>query len=107
MERLRLRRDFERVFATGDVVHGRAVVLRYRARGEGATRVGVTAGKRLDKRAVRRNRARRRLRDAVRPLELTGGYDAVAVARAPALTLAFAALARDVRSAFARAGLLA
>ncbi len=108
MERLRRRRDFERVFATELIVHGRAVVVRYRARdGDGAARVGVTAGKRLDKRAVKRNRARRRLREAIRPLSLADGYDAVALARAPALTLAFDALAADVRLTFRRAGLLA
>ena len=110
MERLRRRRDFERVFATDLIVHGRAVVVRYRARDEGeegAARVGVTAGKRLDKRAVKRNRARRRLREAIRPLSLAEGHDAVALARAPALTLAFDELAADVRGAFRRAGLLA
>ncbi len=84
------------------------MVVRYRMRGEdGAARVGVTAGKRLDKRAVRRNRARRRLREAIRPLALAEGCDAVALARAPALTLPFKALAADVRGTFARARLLA
>ncbi len=68
--------------------------------------MGIATGKRLDRRAVVRNRVRRRLREAVRELPLSDGYDVVVLARHPALTLGFAALAGDVRRMFSLAGLV-
>ena len=106
MEPLRRRADFEQVFSSGKFVSGRAVALRLLARGEGPARLGFAVGKRLDKRAVIRNRARRRLREALRPIALREGYDVVVLARRSSLTDAFGALEDDVRDVFRRAGLL-
>jgi ribonuclease P protein component len=73
----------------------------------GATRVGVSAGKRVGK-AVVRNRARRRVREAVRPLyaELPPGWDLVFIVRGAAAEASFEALAGAVRQVLTRAGLL-
>ncbi len=83
------------------------VSLRILERGEGPTRIGFAVGKRLDKRAVIRNRIRRRLRDVLRRLELREGYDVVVLARRPALTEAASALREDVAAVCRRAELLA
>lgn len=107
MEPLRRRADFEQVFASGTFVGGRAVALRVLARGEGPTRIGFAVGKRLDKRAVIRNRVRRRLREVLRRLELRDGYDVVVLARRPALTNRVPALREDVAKVCRKAGLLA
>ena len=107
MEPLRRRADFEQVFVSGQFVGGRSLALRFVARGEGPARVGFAVGKRLDRRAVVRNRVRRRLREALRPVEIRDGYDVVVLARRSAQTEAFAVLREDARALLGRAGLLA
>ena len=106
MEPLRRRADFEQVFASGKFVRGRAFAVRVLARGEGSSRVGYAVGKRLDKRAVIRNRARRRLREAICRTPVRDGYDVVVLARRAVLEDEFEALVGDVESVFRRAGLL-
>lgn len=65
-------------------------------------RFGFTATKRLGG-AVLRNRARRRLKEAVRKLAgklASPGYDYVVIARQGALTRQFEDLQEDLRKAF-------
>jgi ribonuclease P protein component len=67
--------------------------------------IGFTASRRVGK-AVARNRARRRLREAVRrvlPGPARPGFDYVVVARPAALTRPFGELVDDLRAALARA----
>ena len=69
-----------------------------------AARVGFTATKKLGN-AVIRNRARRRLREAVRlsfPANAQGGHDYVVIARSEALTRAFPMLVEDLKQALAK-----
>ena len=106
MEPLRRRADFEQVFDSGKFVRGRVLALRVAERGAGPARVGFAVGKRLDPRAVVRNRARRRLREAIRRVTLRAGYDVVVLARRAVLTENFEAIGRDVAAVFKRAGLL-
>lgn len=107
MEPLRRRADFEQVFASGTFIAGRALAVRFLARDAGPARVGFAVGKRLDTRAVIRNRVRRRLREALASAPLRDGYDVVVLGRRRALTDDFVALREDVRGLLDRAGLLA
>jgi ribonuclease P protein component len=71
-------------------------------------RFGFTVNKRCGG-AVRRNRIRRRLKEALRllnPLPARLGYDYVIVARPDALDMGFPALQAELRRAFGRAGTL-
>lgn len=111
--RLRRRGDFQRVLAAGRVYAGAAVVG-FATPAPAAIadpRIGVTVSRRL-RGAVRRNRARRRLREAARlnlagkdsPLRARGiTYDVVLIARPAALQLPFGELEREVRAAGRRA----
>jgi ribonuclease P protein component len=70
--------------------------------GEPGARVGLTVTKNVGD-AVRRNRVRRRLKEALRaaaPLEADADHDYVLMARREALGRRFAALVDDVRNAF-------
>ena len=107
MEPLRRRADFEQVFDSGQLVRGRSLAVRVLERGQGAARVGFAIGKRLDKRAVVRNRARRRLQEALRPLPLRDGYDLVVLGRRSALSVSFGALREDAEAVLRRAGVMA
>ena len=75
------------------------------ARRDGQARVGFTASRKIGN-AVARNRAKRRLRAAVRatlPLSGRAGHDYVLVARASILTRDFQALLGDLVAAMAAA----
>jgi ribonuclease P protein component len=80
--RLRERADFERVFTSGRFL-GHSLLMLHFLRNDGVgRRVGFVAGKKVGG-AVRRNRARRVLREAFRALEgsLLSGVDVVLVGR--------------------------
>jgi ribonuclease P protein component len=82
-----------------------AFVLQAGPRGEAAEiGIGLTVTRRIGN-AVARNRARRRLRAAVRailPGPATPGHDYVIVARPAILTCPFDLVLRDLSTAFAR-----
>ena len=104
-KRFRLRRqgDFQRVLRSRRLFAGRTLVAFARpGEGEGL-RVGVAVTRQI-RGAVARNRARRRLREAVRERLLGDwgedgrgiGYDVVLIARLAALTEPQASLEREV-----------
>jgi ribonuclease P protein component len=103
--RLRRRREFVAVAGARCRWVGPAFVLQAGPRGE-PTEIGVgfTASRRIGN-AVARNRARRRLRAAVRvilPGAAKPGYDYVIVARPAILTCPFDLILADLTTAFAR-----
>jgi len=92
--------------ARGVRVHRDPFVLQGLPRGEaeraGKIGLGLTVTKKIGG-AVVRNRARRRLREALRlmlPGPVRPGADYVVVARPPALSLPFARLQRELEAAF-------
>jgi len=106
----RLRRSalFTETFAQGRKWVGRRMVLWLRA-GEGAAlRLGVVAGKKAHRRAVERNRARRRLRELYRRLRpfLRGDRDVVLVARRGVTDAPWGELVEEILHLTRRAGLL-
>ena len=87
IERLKKRRDFLAA-AKGSKAARRAFVLEARKRGDdGPPRFGFTVTKRTAKKAVERNRIRRRLREAARLAaeNAPAGHDYVLVGRRAAL----------------------
>jgi ribonuclease P protein component len=102
IERLKKRRDFLAA-AKGRKAARRAFVLETRERGDdGPPRFGFTVSKRTAKKAVERNRIRRRLKEAVRltaPGRARAGRDYVLVGRAAALRETFAAMEADLAGA--------
>ena len=105
--RLRTHRDFERATKAGARVSRPEFVL-YHAAGEGSPvpRIGFAVGKRIGG-AVVRNRVRRRLREAVRPLiGRLAACDVVIVARPAAVGAGVEDLGRAIAQAASGAGLL-
>jgi ribonuclease P protein component len=100
--RLKNRRDFLAA-AKGRKAARRTFVLESRRRGdEGPPRFGFTVSKRTAKKAVERNRIRRRLKEAVRlvaPGRARAGHDYVLVGRHAALGESFAAIEADLAGA--------
>jgi ribonuclease P protein component len=108
-DRLRRQRDFQSVLRSSRIYSGRTLVGFAVPSGSQASRIGVTASRQV-RGAVRRNRARRRLREVARlrlltddsPLRARGiSYDVVLIARPPAVDAGFDELLAD-GEAFAR-----
>ena len=106
--RFRLTRstDFKRVRNYGKSFAHPLVVLIILVADEPGLQVGVTAGRSLGS-AVHRNRAKRLLREATRPLipALSPGYDLMLIARPSLLGADFTEIQAAIRSLFTRAGL--
>lgn len=102
-ERLRLRRDFARVFAAKCSRADSALVVYVALNGLEWSRLGLSVGKRVGK-AVSRNYVRRRIREAFRTQkgELPKGLDIICVARPQAADARFD-LARSLRTLLVKA----
>ncbi len=108
MGRLTRRPEFLRVASARQKAAAPGLVLQARPRGDDdpVVRVGFTASKKVGN-AVARNRARRRLREAVRtiiPALGRPGTDYVIIARAATVKRPFQALLSDLEGAVRRLG---
>ena len=102
MERLKFRRDFLAA-ARGRKISRRAFTLQARDRGDdGPARIGFTVTRRTAKKAVERNRIRRRLKEGCRDVDnahYRTGTDYVVVGRRPALTIPYGELKAELVTA--------
>lgn len=104
-DRLHHARDIRAVFDARTVAHGGAMALHARRRPDdgGPGRATVVAGRKLGD-AVRRNRAKRRLRAALHQTAAPSGLDVVVIARSRALTAKFPDLIAEAERLLARVG---
>lgn len=95
--RLRKREDFRRVYDSGRRRVQAGVVTLWIPNEEGRTRVGLAAARSLGT-IVRRNRARRRLREIVRQHkeQLPEGVDVVFIARPSLLAVPYTEACREI-----------
>jgi ribonuclease P protein component len=101
VERLRSSATISATLREGTATHRATVVVHALRRPQGPTRAAVVAGRKVGG-AVRRNRAKRRLRAALSQLDLPTATDLVVVARAAAVGAPFAELLDDLRSGLPR-----
>ena len=106
VERLRRRKDIQQLFLNGSVVSSKVALIRYAFTDLPVARAAIAPGKRLDKRAVVRNRIRRRIREALRTLPIMKKLDFVIVPRQHAINLGPIKIAQLLRQMFEEAGLL-
>lgn len=96
-------KEFSRFFASGRRIHGTFIQLIYAPHDEfhGA----AVVGKKVEKGAVRRNKVRRRIYDALYRIHRAKGLAGVhiLIAKPAAAKAGFAALAEDVRTIIAKA----
>lgn len=111
LDRLKKRSDFLRVQGSGQKWVSKSLVLHILPNPDHeSVRCGFTATKRLSKRAVDRNRMKRRLRAAaadVMALQAKKGVDYVLVARAETPARSYDEIKRDLRWCLQRTGYLA
>jgi ribonuclease P protein component len=101
-QRVRRRSEFGRVFDTGYRVSSRYFTLLFAPRPSPGARLGIVASRKLGD-AVRRNRAKRLIREIFRHLEAPAtGVDVVVIPRRDLFDAPFTDLERDFRAAWRR-----
>jgi len=98
--------EFDTVYEKGTAVGGPLVVLRHIPSDGPVARWGFAVGKRLSKRAVRRNRVKRRLKAAAETYPVRSGVDIVVTARNGAVEASFHDLRVALGRVLGRAGLI-
>ncbi len=99
------RKDFERAFEEGRRARGENLTVILVENGLSYSRLGLSVGKRVWKRAVRRNRVRRVFREAFRLSlpELPQGFDVVMIAALPGFKPELAAVRAELLALCRRA----
>lgn len=104
---LTLNRDFVRIYKRGKSFVTPSIVLYVFKNKLEVNRLGITTGKKIGK-AVKRNRARRIIREAYRALEpnTKAGYDLVFVARVRTVSMKTGELQGIIKGVLTNAGVL-
>ncbi len=105
---LKQNHEFRRLYNKGKSAVSPYFVIYCRKTGRPVSRLGITTGVKLGN-AVKRNRARRRIRELYRTneRELSAGYDIVIVARTQAIYGRYSELERSFRHQIRKLGLAA
>jgi ribonuclease P protein component len=93
-ERIRRRADFQHVYTHGFRVHGRFSTLFILPNKQDVGRLGIAATKKLGG-AVRRNRAKRLIREVFRRNKFASGFDIVLVPKRELLDASLTVLEAD------------
>ncbi|HYL43457.1 MAG TPA: ribonuclease P protein component [Ktedonobacteraceae bacterium] len=106
--RLRKRSDFQRVRQQGRSITSRLLILAWVPNEVTTLRVGFVVSKRISKLAVKRNRIKRLLSEAIRPVlpEISGSWDIVLSARQAIVDADLSTLQHDIVTLLRRARLL-
>lgn len=100
-------KTFRYVYRKGRSVPSGMLVMIYNKSRTGMVKVGFSVSKRMGN-SVTRNRIKRRLREAFRPLipDITPGYDIIFIARDAVKEAEFGRISATMQSMLTRAGLM-
>jgi ribonuclease P protein component len=106
--RLPLRTELNRIRQEGRLVQGRLFSFQVGlSRSNQPSRFGFIISSKIDKRAVRRNRARRLLSEVINQLipQVKPGYDVVVLAKKKLVEADFSAIEKECQKLLAKAGM--
>ena len=105
--RLKKKKDFERVFKKGKLLAKDFLILRVAKNNLKITRVGLVVSQKVSKKAVLRNKVKRKIREAVRNniKKINLGYDLIFFTKKGIERKSFLEIKKTVESLFAQAKL--
>jgi ribonuclease P protein component len=106
--RLKKKKDFEAVFKKGETIRGGMFFLKISSTSNKDSRIGFVVSKKISKKAVERNKIKRRLREALRYAlpSLKNSFDIVCVALPNIKTNTFKEIKQEIEEALKRKKLM-
>ena len=106
--RLTCRHDFERVFKTGQGMFCEIMGIKTAPNQLNVSRFGIVVSAKISKKAVERNKIRRRIREVIKKHlpDIKSGYDIVIIARQKILNKKFQEIEKNIISGFKKLNLL-
>jgi len=106
--RLKKKKEFEAVFKGGRHIKSQNFFIKYLANGTDKARIGFVVSKKVSKRAVDRNKAKRRMREAFRDIDgrLKDGISIIVVAYPSLKDVKFKEALAEIESALKKGELI-
>lgn len=106
--RLKKKKDFEKVFKGGKIVKCQDLFLKYVPNDAEESKIGIVVSKKVSKRAVDRNKAKRRIREIFRLIDgrLKSGFNIIAVAYPSINDKEFKVIKEQIESGLIKSGLI-
>ncbi len=95
--RLKKRKEFEAIFERGKTIKGKNIIVKYLENRTGETKVGIIVSKKVSKKAVERNKIKRRLREAIRRTDLKRGLSIIIIALPTIKDVPYVEIEKDVK----------
>ncbi|WKZ24796.1 MAG: ribonuclease P protein component [Patescibacteria group bacterium] len=95
---IRLTRDFERIFSEKRALNGKFIKIKVIATGLPVVRFGIITSTKVSKKAVLRNKIRRRIKSilAKNLIKMPSGFDVVVICSPAAAKASFSDLQQDI-----------
>ncbi len=108
IESLSKENEFKRVFKAGDVFGNRVFVFYFLKNNKKENRLGIIVSKKVSKKAVVRNKVKRRIKEAYRHNEdsFTKGYDIILIAKGSIKDVPFSSLEKSLKHLFYKKNLM-
>ncbi|KAF5072752.1 ribonuclease P protein component [Acetobacterium wieringae] len=100
--------EFKRVFKVGDVFGNKVFVIYYLKNEENFNRLGIIVSKKVSKKAVIRNKVKRRIKEAYRLNEdsFSKGYDIILIAKESIKEVPYSSLEKSLNHLFYKKNLM-
>ena len=98
--RLKKKKEFETVFKNGKTLRGKNIIARYFKSEDGKTKIGFIVSKKVSKKAVERNKVKRRLRESLRENKekIDKGVSIIIIALASSKEVPYSEINNDIKS---------
>jgi len=104
--RIRNSKEFKRIYQRGSFFGGDLLSINFLANRLSFSRLGIVVNRKIEPKATKRNKIKRRFREAARKLYegLPAGYDIIITIKKPAIDAEFSKIEHEVKEVFEKLG---